>query len=137
MFKGDNTHSNQRKTRFIWPITGSRTEPAPLRVSRHAEMQTLKAAPGTLNRRLARLERRIKTLAGAGGHKDRDVVVAYVAIEALNAWTLFSRSFYMSCALGALTERKRFVSITPSAVGFGQDGYHFFGPVGASSPVAA
>jgi len=48
----------------------------------------------------------------AGGHKDRDVVVAYATIEALNAWALFSRSFYLSCALGALTERKRYVTNT-------------------------
>jgi hypothetical protein len=67
----------------------------------------------TLNRRLARLEQRIRTV--ASGHKDRDVVVAYVTIEALNAWSLFSRSFYMSCALGALTERKKIVTMTPTA----------------------
>lgn len=74
----------------------------------------LRRLRGTLNRRLARLERRIKTVAGVAGHKDRDVVVAYVAIEALNAWALFSRSFYMSCALGALTERKKVVTTTPT-----------------------
>jgi hypothetical protein len=67
-----------------------------------------------LNRRLARLERRIK-IVSAAGHRDRDVVVAYVAIEALNAWALFSRSFYLSCALGAFTERKRRVKMTPTA----------------------
>jgi hypothetical protein len=60
------------------------------------------------------LERRIKAVAGGGVHKDRDVVVAYVAIEALNAWALFSRSFYMSCALGALTERKKVVTTEPT-----------------------
>ncbi len=70
---------------------------------------------GTLNRRLARLERRIKTVIGAGGNNDLDVVVAYVTIEALNAWALFSRSFYMSCALGALTERKKVITIAPTA----------------------
>lgn len=73
----------------------------------------LRRLRGTLNRRLARLQRRIQAV--AGGHRDRDVVVAYVAIEALNAWTLFSRSFYMSCALGALTERKRPVTTTATA----------------------
>jgi hypothetical protein len=61
------------------------------------------------------LERRIRSVAQAGGHKDRDVMVAYAAIEALNAWALFSRSFYLSCALGALTERKKFVTTTPTA----------------------
>ena len=42
----------------------------------------------------------------------RDIVVAYVAIEALNAWALFSRSFYLSCALGAITERRKAVTLT-------------------------
>lgn len=68
----------------------------------------------TLNRRLDRLERRIKAVTNGRIHKDRAVVVAYVAIEALNAWTLFSRSFYMSCALGAVTERKRVVTTMPT-----------------------
>jgi hypothetical protein len=69
----------------------------------------------TLNRRILRLEQRIRCVAGVTGHKDRDVVVAYVAIEALNAWALFSRSFYLSCAFGALTERKKVVATTPTA----------------------
>jgi hypothetical protein len=68
----------------------------------------------TLNSRISRLERRIRTVAANSAHKDRDVVVAYVAIEALNAWTLFSRSFYLSCALGARTERKKVVTYTLS-----------------------
>src|SRR6266851_1216258 len=74
----------------------------------------LRRLRATLNRRISRLERRIKTVAANSAHKDRDVVVAYVAIEALNAWTLFSRSFYLSCALGARTERKRMVTYTLS-----------------------
>lgn len=65
-------------------------------------------------RRIFRLEQRIKTVAMSGAHKDRDVVVAYVTIEALNAWSLFSRSFYLSCALGARTERKRLITFTLS-----------------------
>lgn len=69
----------------------------------------------TLTQRLSRLERRIKTVTDGGSQRDRDLVVAYVAIEALNAWALFSRSFYLSCALGAETERKRF--ITTAAMG--------------------
>jgi hypothetical protein len=68
----------------------------------------------TLNRRVARLERRIRVIAGVAGHKDRDMIVAHVAIEALNAWTVFSRSYYLSCALGALTERKKYVTIAPT-----------------------
>ena len=38
------------------------------------------------------------------------MVVSYVAVEALNAWSLFSRSFYLSCAIGARTERKKAIS---------------------------
>jgi hypothetical protein len=67
----------------------------------------------TLNRRIARLERRIRAVASISGHNDRDMVVAHVAIEALNAWALFSRSYYLSCTLGAVTERKRYVITTP------------------------
>jgi hypothetical protein len=51
----------------------------------------------------------------AGGTKDRDLTVAYVAIEALNAWRLFARSFYLSCAIGAKTERKKGVTNTVPA----------------------
>jgi hypothetical protein len=60
------------------------------------------------------LELRIRSVAGPAVHKDRDVIVAYVVIEALNAWSLFSRSFYLSCAVGALTERKRVVATRPA-----------------------
>jgi hypothetical protein len=41
---------------------------------------------------------------GASSPKERDIVATYVAMEALNAWALFSRSFYLSCALGTRTE---------------------------------
>ena len=68
----------------------------------------------TLSRRLTRLERRIRAVAGSAGH-DRDMVVAHVAIEALNAWALFSRSYYLSCTLGAVTGRKQCVTTTPTA----------------------
>lgn len=40
------------------------------------------------------------------------MVVSYVAVEALNAWAMFSRSFYLSCALGAFTETHQRVTIT-------------------------
>lgn len=69
----------------------------------------------TLNRRIARLERRIRAVAANPEHRDRDMVVAHVSIEALNAWALFSRSFYLSCTLGALTERKQYVTTAPTA----------------------
>ncbi len=73
----------------------------------------------TLNRRLARLERRIRAVAGVVGHIDRDMVVAHSAIEAVNAWAQFSRSFYLSCVLGAVTERKKYIITvaTPDPIG--------------------
>jgi hypothetical protein len=60
----------------------------------------------TLHQRIKRLERRLQIVAGNSTHPDRDLIVGYVAIEALNAWALFSRSYYLSCALGAWTERR-------------------------------
>ena len=66
----------------------------------------------TLNRRISRLEQRLKSISVSGANQDREVVVAYVAIEALNAWAMFSRSFYLSCVLGAKTERKKQVTFT-------------------------
>lgn len=65
----------------------------------------------TFNHRVARLVSRLSAISGAPRHKDRDLVIAYVTIEALNAWALFCRSFYLSCALGAWTERKRRVTV--------------------------
>lgn len=62
--------------------------------------------------RIDRLERRINEVAFVRDHKDRDIVVSYGTIEALNAWALFSRSFYLSCALGSITERKKIVTMT-------------------------
>jgi hypothetical protein len=69
----------------------------------------------TLSRRLSRLEKRLNVL-GSSSPQERDIVVAYVAIEALNAWALFSRSFYLSCALGTRTERNKRVSVAASTV---------------------
>lgn len=66
----------------------------------------------TFFRRVDRLERRIMAVASFASHNDRDVITAYVTIEALNAWALFSRSFYLSCAMGALTERKKYITAT-------------------------
>ena len=65
-----------------------------------------------LRRRLKRLERRVTGVTNPAAAKNRDMVVGYVAIEALNAWALFSRSFYLSCALGARTERRKRVACT-------------------------
>lgn len=66
----------------------------------------------TLKQRLDRLERRLTNVSGSAAHPERDVIVSYVAIEALNAWGLFSRSYYLSCVLGARTERKKKVTLT-------------------------
>jgi hypothetical protein len=69
----------------------------------------------TLSRRLSRLEKRLSTLASSSP-QERDIVVSYVAIEALNAWALFSRCFYLSCALGTRTERNKRVIFAASTV---------------------
>jgi hypothetical protein len=68
----------------------------------------------TLKGRLLRLEQRLKNASAASNKSDRDIAVAYVAIEALNAWAMFSRSFYLSCALGARTERRHGITISVS-----------------------
>lgn len=62
-------------------------------------------------KRVSRLDQRVRFISRRGANKDRDLVVSYATIEALNAWNLFSRSFYLSCALGAQTERKRLITI--------------------------
>jgi hypothetical protein len=62
--------------------------------------------------RLYRLENRLKSVSTTTARPERDMAVAYVAMEALNAWAMFSRSFYLSCALGTVTERDRKVAIT-------------------------
>lgn len=62
--------------------------------------------------RLYRLEKRLQSVTAATNRPDRDMVVAYVATEALNAWNMFSRSFYLSCALGTVTEKNNKVTIT-------------------------
>jgi hypothetical protein len=74
--------------------------------------KSLRRLRKTLSQRISRLEKRLRSVAANNADKHRDVVVAYVAIEALNAWALFSRSFYLSCALGAKTERRRPVTLT-------------------------
>lgn len=68
-----------------------------------------------LNGRLYRLEKRLRSIASSARIPERDSAVAYVAIEALNAWALFSRSFYLSCALRARTEKNSKISITATA----------------------
>jgi hypothetical protein len=66
-------------------------------------------------RRLGRLQRRVEALRTASA-PERDLVVSYTAIESLNAWRLFARSFYLSCAQNAITERKRRIAVVPSGL---------------------
>jgi hypothetical protein len=69
----------------------------------------------TLGGRLGRLEKRLNDARALTNRTERDVAVAYVAIEALNVWAMFSRSFYLSCGFGARTERKRTIAVTVGA----------------------
>src|SRR2546429_9345428 len=70
----------------------------------------------TFKWRLDRLEGRVATARKAATIRERDLLVAYVTIESLNAWALFSKSFYLSCALSAVTERKKRISVIPSSL---------------------
>lgn len=62
--------------------------------------------------RLSRLERRF---AASSGHPafDRDPIISYVTIEALNSWAQFSKAFYLSCAISARTEANVRVVVSP------------------------
>jgi hypothetical protein len=68
-----------------------------------------------LSARLYRLEERLARCSRLPPH-DRDPIVSYVAIEALNAWSQFSKAFYLSCMLNARTEAKVKVSVTPIGI---------------------
>jgi hypothetical protein len=65
--------------------------------------------------RLYRLEKRLKGLSPTSDRPEREIVVSYVAIEALNAWAMFSRSFYLSLALNVVTERNKKITLTTPA----------------------
>lgn len=65
--------------------------------------------------RLYRLEKRLKGVSAATSRPDREIVVAYVAIEALNAWAMFSRSFYLSLTLDTVTEQNKRVTLSAPA----------------------
>jgi hypothetical protein len=71
-----------------------------------------------LKGRLYRLEKRLTSVASSASIPERDSAVAYVAIEALNAWALFSRSFYLSCAMGARTEKNIKISVTGTTIDY-------------------
>ena len=64
--------------------------------------------------RLKRLEDKLNGI-GSRPRSERDLAVAYVTIEALNTWVLFARSFYLSCAIGARTERNKRASLAAPA----------------------
>ncbi len=74
--------------------------------------QSLYKLRTTFDARLDRLERRLSVTASLPAH-ERDPLVAYVSVEALNAWSQFSKAFYLSCALNARTESKAKVQTTP------------------------
>jgi len=65
--------------------------------------------------RLKRLEQRLSSVSSRSGRPEREVVVSYVAIEALNAWAMFSRSFYLSLPLDTITERQRRITLSAPA----------------------
>ena len=66
----------------------------------------------TFVERLMRLERRLAATANLVP-ADRDPLVAYTTIEALNAWSQFSKVFYLSCVINAKTEGKVVIQVTP------------------------
>jgi len=76
--------------------------------------------------RLSRLEKRLKTVSSSSPRPDREIAVAYVAIEALNAWAMFSRSFYLSLELNTVTEHNKKVTMsTPAADHLGDAIRHY------------
>jgi hypothetical protein len=52
---------------------------------------------------------------------DADRLVAYVTIEAVNAWASFCRAFYISCAMRAYTASGTRVAVTASGLNTPQD----------------
>lgn len=68
-----------------------------------------------LKSRLYRLEKRLKALTPTSDRPEREIVVSYVAIEAQNAWAMFSRSFYLSLELNVVSERNQKIQLTTPA----------------------
>lgn len=60
----------------------------------------------------------------AGGSKD-DRVVSYVAIEALNLWASFVRSFYLSCVVGVKNRAGQKITISRPGVSTASDAIIF------------
>jgi hypothetical protein len=76
--------------------------------------------------RLFRLEKRLRGLSATSDRPEREIVVSYVAVEALNAWAMFSRSFYMSLDLDVVTERNKKITLTaPAADHLGEAIKHY------------
>jgi hypothetical protein len=69
----------------------------------------------TLAARLDRLERKLAIAQKTAPH-ERDPIVAYVAIETLNAWAQFSKAFYLSCVINAKSESRLAVTVIPSGM---------------------
>ena len=66
----------------------------------------------TFAARLDRLERKLAVAQNVAPH-ERDPIVAYVTIEALNAWAQFSKAFYLSCVINAKTESRLQIIVAP------------------------
>jgi hypothetical protein len=81
-------------------------------MNRRRNLFALRAA---FSGRLSRLERRF---AASSGHAifDRDPVISYVTIEALNSWAQFSKAFYLSCSISARTEANISILVSPTGL---------------------
>lgn len=58
--------------------------------------QNLRILQQSFDERIVRL---IKLLSAIAGTPQADRTIAYAAIEALNAWAIFSREYYLACAM--------------------------------------
>lgn len=74
--------------------------------------------------RLARLQSLIVALR-APTDAEEDRTVAYVTIEALNTWSGFCRSLYLSCARAAKTQKGNRISHAESSVRTDEDAIRF------------
>lgn len=77
--------------------------------------KNLSAVRKAFSARITRLEKRFLASSAQPSY-DRDPVISYVAIEALNSWAQFSRAFYLSCVISARTESKVTVGVWPTGM---------------------
>jgi hypothetical protein len=75
--------------------------------------KTLRKLRRAFLKRLTRLDQKIAQVK-ALALPEQDPVLAYVAIESLNAWATFSRSYYLSCIIHAKTKRNIRIQVTPA-----------------------